>query len=397
MLVRARLIGAATLCAGALAFTGCAGAPGANGSGGASSVTAHDVGHVTPPARVSMSPSPDKRVRWSAHPTLLATHGTIASVRVVPRAGGSAVSGLLGQHGERWRVTSRLTPNTRYRATVRLLDAAGHPATRHLSFRTTPATNTLSMSATPGDGWTRGVGETLQVSFNRPVSARAALEKHMFVTDSSGKRVHGGWHWYSDTVAHFRPRHFWPANSTFTAHVDLQDVYVGHGVWGDRNHDWSWHTSNAHISYVNADTHRFRVTVNGRQIADWPTGMGQPGFETRDGVYRVLMKTHQTEMDSCSVGLGCTKSSPTYYDLQVKWDVRLTDSGTFVHAAPWDSQLGAANTSHGCIHLSTANATRFYEMSEPGDIVIVRGTGRAANPDDPGMMDWNIPWSQWAN
>src|SRR5699024_946302 len=109
------------------------------------------------------------------------------------------------------------------------------------------------------------------------------------------------------------------------------------------------------ISYVNAQTHRFRVTVNGKQIADWPTGLGQPEFQTRSGTYNVLMKTSLTQMTSCSVGLGCDSSSPNYYDLPVHWAVRLTNSGTFVHAAPWDSVMGSQNTSHGCIHLSTAN------------------------------------------
>ena len=225
---------------------------------------------------------------------------------------------------------------------------------------------------------------------------RAAVEKHMSVTTSRGNIV-GGWHWFSDQVAHFRPKHFWPGNTKVTVHVDLQDVYAGDRVWGDRDHDWSWHVGPSHISYVGANTHRFRVRVNGHQVADWPTGMGQPGFETRSGTYNVLMKTPLTEMTSCSIGLACKPGSPNYYDLKVHHDVRVTDSGTFVHAAPWDSELGAANTSHGCIHLSTANAKRFYAMSIPGDVVIVTGTNRPASTTDPGMADWAIPWSQWEN
>lgn len=322
-----------------------------------------------------------------------ASGGTIGTV--VLRGGGTTVQGHRTAHGRAWRSTGRLLPETRYRATVELASRTGGRRTTTLRVRTGRPARTLSMTATPGPGWTEGVGEPIAVTFNAPVPDKAAVQHSMHVTTDQGP-VRGAWHWFSATVAHYRPRHFWPADTTVHVHIDLHDVDAGHGLWGDRNHDWSWHTGARHVSYVDAARHTFTVTDGGRTIHTWPTGTGMPGFSTRDGIYTVLDKSPQVQMTSCSVGLSCSPGSPSYYDLTVHWDTRLTDTGTFIHAAPWDSQLGRANTSHGCIHLSDADAMAFYQLTRPGDVVIVRGTGRA--PDlttDPGMMDWNMSWARW--
>jgi lipoprotein-anchoring transpeptidase ErfK/SrfK len=321
-----------------------------------------------------------------------AVEGTIASVSL--RSSGHRVPGRLTPAARKWTSTGRLTPSTAYTASVRLLDGSGQPARKTFRFTTTKADKLLTMSATPGPGWTMGVGEPVVVTFNAPVAHPAAVERHMSVTTSRG-HLAGAWHWFSSSVVHFRPRHFWPADTTVHVHVDLRHIYAGEGRWGDRNHDWSWRVGASHVTYVSATRHTFRVTSDGTTIHRWPTGMGMPGFATRSGVYIVLDKSHNVQMKSCSVGLSCKPGTPTYYNLTVHWDTRITDSGTFVHAAPWDSQIGYANTSHGCIHLTTADAERFYSMSVPGDVVIVRGTSRPANLADRGMADWNMTWSQW--
>ena len=341
-----------------------------------------------------MSPAPGSKIPWTTHPVFEAFQARMTDVRLT--GGSGSVAGTLRAGDTRWRANSSLIPATHYQAVVQLQGTDGDLVTRRVAFETEPAARQLTIHAYPGPGQTYGVGETVKVSFNRPVTDRAAIERHMSVTTSRG-HITGGWHWFSDQVAHFRPKHFWPGDTRVTVHIDLEDVYAGHGVWGDRDHDWSWHVGQSHISYASATTHRFRVKVNGHQVANWPTGMGMPGFETRSGTYNVLMKTPVTEMTSCSIGVSCKPGSPNYYDLKVHHDVRVTDSGTFVHAAPWDSEMGAANTSHGCIHLSTAHAQRFYDMSVPGDVVIVTGTHRSASTTDPGMADWAIPWSQWQN
>lgn len=104
-------------------------------------------------------------------------------------------------------------------------------------------------------------------------------------------------------------------------------------------------------------------------------GFGKPGFRTPSGTFHVLGKDAVITMTSCSANITCNPRNPNYYVLTVHWAVRLTDSGLFVHAAPWDHAIGRADSSHGCIHLSTEDAHRFYDFSRVGDTVIVKNTG----------------------
>ena len=94
-------------------------------------------------------------------------------------------------------------------------------------------------------------------------------------------------------------------------------------------------------------------------------------------------------------------SNPNFYDLTVNWDVRLTYSGTFIHSAPWSVRSqGVDNVSHGCINLSPAHAQAYYNLVRYGDLVTVTGTNRGPQDliasGDPGMADWNLPFTTYA-
>ncbi|WP_162824134.1 L,D-transpeptidase [Peterkaempfera bronchialis] len=149
----------------------------------------------------------------------------------------------------------------------------------------------------------------------------------------------------------------------------------------DRSGSTEYATS--HVTTIDAATHQLRATVDGKTVAVFPVGFGQPRFRTPSGTYRVLGKDAVIEMTSCSARITCDPDSPDYYDLQVPWAVRLTSGGLFVHGAPWDHTIGSEDISHGCIHLSVADAEWFYNFSRPGDIVIVQGTGRSGGPVGP--------------
>ena len=73
--------------------------------------------------------------------------------------------------------------------------------------------------------------------------------------------------------------------------------------------------------------------------------------------------------------------------------MRLTNSGEFIHAAPWSvGSQGYANVSHGCTGMSTENAGWLYSISRRGDVVEYVGTDRPMEPDN-GYGDWNISWA----
>ena len=137
----------------------------------------------------------------------------------------------------------------------------------------------------------------------------------------------------------------------------------------------AWADSAGHVSTIDAATHRMTVTEHGRTVMTFTVGFGKPGFRTPPGVFHVLGKDTLITMTSCSAHITCDPRSPDYYVLPVRWAVRLTGSGVFVHAAPWDHAIGRVDSSHGCIHLSTADARRFYDFSRVGDTVIDKNTG----------------------
>ena len=56
---------------------------------------------------------------------------------------------------------------------------------------------------------------------------------------------------------------------------------------------------------------------------------------------------------------------------------------------------GSSNVSHGCVNLSVAAATWFFNYSHVGDVVSVVGSPRTASLSDHGTMDWGVPAAQW--
>jgi lipoprotein-anchoring transpeptidase ErfK/SrfK len=111
------------------------------------------------------------------------------------------------------------------------------------------------------------------------------------------------------------------------------------------------------------------------------------------GRHIVIGKQQKVIMDSRTNGIPLDHSEG--YLETVYWDVQISSTGEYVHAAPWSvKDQGRANVSHGCINLSDANAEWFYNFSQRGDIVEVTGTPRPPN-NDIAMVDWKIPYEEW--
>jgi hypothetical protein len=104
-------------------------------------------------------------------------------------------------------------------------------------------------------------------------------------------------------------------------------------------------------------------------------------------------------MTSCNADITCDEGNPEYYDVETEFAVRLTNSGTFVHSAPWsETAQGEDNVSHGCLNLNETNAKTYFELAQYGDVVEVVNSTRPADDlvqrGDPGMVDWNLSWDQ---
>ncbi|MFB7877083.1 L,D-transpeptidase [Nocardia sp. NPDC056064] len=222
------------------------------------------------------------------------------------------------------------------------------------------------------DGETVGVAQPIIITFQEPVEDRAAAEKAITVTSSTN--APGGFYWTSSKQVRWKPAEFWPANT---------DVNVVAG--GTTS---SFHIGDAVVSYVDDNTKMITVTVNGEVVKEMPTSLGKTGHETPNGTYIVGERLEKMTMDSSTYGVPVT--DPEGYKLEVEYATRLSNSGIFVHAAPWSvGQQGYSNASHGCLNVSTENAKWFLENSHRGDAVIVSNTQGGTLSAGDGLGDWN--------
>jgi lipoprotein-anchoring transpeptidase ErfK/SrfK len=360
-----------------------------------------EIGGSVPAANARPIPTPVIRIAHAKHGSIpwhgrlaVTVHrGTVQSVTV--SSAGKHVSGAM--HGtSAWRSAGpRLLPSTKYDATITVADEAGEltTVTRHLT--TTKAKSYLTGLMSPNEE-TVGVGEPVSIHFESavPQDKQAAVERHLIVTTTP--RVKGAWHWFDDEDLHWRPASYWKPGTKVTTTMDTSKLYLGNGMWGQPGtHVTHFTVGDALISKVSVPHHVMRVYDNGRLVRTMPVSAGSPQYPTMGGTHVTLSKSPSVIMDSATVGI--PKGSPGYYYETVYWDVRISDSGAYVHAAPWSvADQGNTNVSHGCINVSPANAVWFYHFShDAGDIVTIDNPVRGPSPTDPGTEDWNMSWHQW--
>jgi lipoprotein-anchoring transpeptidase ErfK/SrfK len=337
---------------------------------------------------------------FDAPSTVSASGGRLTAVSVTRHGKPGTLRGTVDAAGTEWASKGLPVEGATYdvKATVSDVVGTSHQLTASFTVAKRTGGSTVSYSVTPDDGWAVGVYAPLVLRFSSKITDRAAVERALTV--ESSKPVVGAWSWINSQEVHFRPKVSWPTHTTIRLVAALKNVRVGPNKWGSRSETITVETGSSHVAKVDGKKHTFTVYVNGKVWAKWPTSLGRPEFVTRTGSYIVLEKKPMIEMTSCSVHIACDPKDPNFYDLKVMQDVRLTWSGTFVHAAPWSvSHQGVANVSHGCINLSTSRATTFYNLVTYGDLVIVRNTNRGPqdliDKGDPGMTDWNTPFSVW--
>jgi len=343
------------------------------------------------PVRLTVSPrNGAAKVALDARARVVADGGRLRRVRVTGAAG-QRLDGRLAEDGRTWESTGPLAPATRYRVVADAVDDAGAPTRRQTAFTTLRPRAELRASIMPLDGETVGVGLPIGVWFNQPVADRAAVERRLEVTSS--KPVTGAWHWFADDEVHYRPRDYWPSGSRVTLRTRLAGTDAGHGVWGVADRTIRFRIGERRVSVVDVRTHRMKVVSGRRTLRVLPVSTGRERYPTTNGVHFVISKTKDELMDSSTVGI--PRNSPGGYYEHVFWSVRISNSGEFVHAAPWSTgSQGRANVSHGCVNLSTANAAWYYGVTRRGDVVEVRGSPKRPG-SSLGVADWNMSWRAW--
>src|SRR6202044_388324 len=81
-----------------------------------------------------------------------------------------------------------------------------------------------------GAGATYGVGMPIMLTFDHPITNKAAVERALTLTTS--KPVIGAWYWDGSEQLDFRPRDYWPAGTTISLTSHLDGVEGAPGVYG---------------------------------------------------------------------------------------------------------------------------------------------------------------------
>lgn len=372
------------MCAALVALSAC------TADGVKDAVTPED-----PKDPIALTANVDQRatdVRVSTIVTVKAEHGSITSAVLKSDDGESTVKGRVA--GDSWLASQRLEPGTAYTLQVKGTGDDGKAGRIIRHFTTQPLTLAQQTypSVAPLKGETVGVGMPVIVTFDVPVKNRALYERNMSV--QSRPAVEGSWTWFSDREAHFRPRKYWPAHAKVRVNLRLNGLPAGAGIYGQQDQLVDFKVGSKRVSIVDVAKHRLTYTVDGKVEKRIPVSTGDSGHRTRQGTKVIMEKFSSIDMDAATTGVD--SEDPGYYNIEnVRWAMRVTNSGEFLHAAPWSvGSQGRANVSHGCTGMSTANANWLYHRSRRGDVVQFVNSPRPLE-DRNGWTDWNVDWSTW--
>ncbi|MDQ2726331.1 MAG: Ig-like domain-containing protein [Actinomycetota bacterium] len=328
--------------------------------------------------------------------TPVAVHTAKGKLTFVSLTTGSdaPLPGSLSGDGQSWQVTQGLAGSTSYQLAVQVTGSSGVHATATETFATMAVPTTMHATVTPGDGSTVGVGSPIVVMFNRPVPTanQATVLTHLSIAES--QPVPGGWHWFSDRELHLRPQAFWPTGEQITVTTNLDGWDAGNNNWGSGQSTTHVRVGDSHVAVADLSAETMTVTDNGQTIATYAISAGSSRYPTQDGIHIAMDKEPVVHMVSSTVGI--PSKGPGGYDEYVYNDVHISDSGEYVHDAPWSQgSQGRSNVSHGCVNLGPNDSKAFYNFSQAGDVIEVVGGTRPPATGDHGVMDWTLDSSQW--
>ncbi|MBK8468857.1 MAG: L,D-transpeptidase family protein [Actinomycetales bacterium] len=350
---------------------------------------------MAPPVVLTPNVSSTTAVPVDTSVTVTASAGVVTDVSLTykdAKAGAVTVGGDISTDGTKWTAHSLLEPGTTYTIAARGRSSAGVEAESTTTFKTDALTAKQQISASViGNGMTVGVAMPVVVMFSSPVTDQAAFERALSVTATPAQE--GAWSWFSSREAHWRPAKYWEPGTKVSVKAAINGVAAGKGTFGKDNVTGGFTVGSSLVMQADLASHKMTVMSGDTVLKVIPITGGKKGYESRSGT-KVIVSKHETyKMDAAT--LGVKPGDPEYYSLTVKYAMRETWSGEFVHAAPWSVRSqGSANVSHGCIGMSTANASWLFKQAKVGDPIVVSGTPRSLERGN-GYTDWNISFEEF--
>ncbi|MFH8473379.1 Ig-like domain-containing protein [Streptomyces sp. NPDC018000] len=317
--------------------------------------------------------------------------GKLKTVKVSPTEG-KALTGRISADGRTWTSDRVASPGMTY--SVEAKDTEGGSDTA--DFTTAGVSKVNKLTLAPGKNTTVGIAQPLSIVFDSPVKDRAAVEKALKVSTSNN--TEGSWGWLQDYSGKdrvdWRPKEYWKSGTKVTLEADLNGIDSGpSGGWFVRDYRTTFTIGAEQVVKVDLDRHRLALKRDGKAVMDVPMSAGTPGGEKASwrGTAVLMAKEGTINMRSETVGLGDA------YDKMVDSSMRLTWSGMYAHAAPWNAAyFGVANHSSGCVGMSDANAAALYQQVRVGDPFEITGAdAKGTVAEGNGYGAWNVTWSDW--
>ncbi|MCH7232473.1 Ig-like domain-containing protein [Glycomyces sp. L485] len=309
-------------------------------------------------------------------------------------AAGNAVEGDMHPDGTTWVPAAPLEWEGTYTAAVTAEDDAGIPVTVESTFTTiaSPGDRVTIENYLPGYDQTVGQAAVLafrfKAGFEVPEDQRESVERRLFVTSEPAQE--GSWHWITGRALEYRPKEYWQPNTTISVRLALGGLPLGNGRYGEFDQETSF-SIDSETRMLEADdaTKQMRAYQDGSIVQTIPISLGADEIDGHDA------RSYQGQMIIMSREEESKFVSDLYdYETDVKWAMRLTFSGQYVHGAPWaESRLGKSNGSHGCINVSDDMGEWLFNFVRWGDPVLVKNTGRSL-PQGDGFTTWDLDWEQ---
>jgi lipoprotein-anchoring transpeptidase ErfK/SrfK len=299
------------------------------------------------------------------------------------------VSGKINKDHTKWIANGRLEPSASYKLVSIGKNTVNLSKTDTTTFRTQklPLNRQTYPQIYPLKGSHVGVGMPVVLTFDVPVKNKREFEKNLHVKSSPAQV--GSWHWYSSTEVRYRPKKYWKPGTKVSVTADINSLNAGHGIYGQNSTSTHFTVGRSMITKINLSSHVAKVYRNGKHVRTIYISAGKPGWQTRSGVKLIMDKLYVTKMTNAMIG------AREHYSLKVKYAMRITSSGEFLHAAPWNAgYFGRVNHSHGCVGMSTGNAAWLFSRVMIGDPVVTSGSGRGMEPGN-GYGDWNLSYATY--
>jgi lipoprotein-anchoring transpeptidase ErfK/SrfK len=299
------------------------------------------------------------------------------------------VAGKISKDRTSWTASDRLEPGAAYKLISLGKNWVNQPKTNTSTFRTQELTLDKQTYPTiyPLKGSHVGIGMPVVLTFDVPVKNKREFEKNLHVKSSPTQQ--GTWHWYSSREVRYRPKKFWKPGTKVSVTADINGLYAGNGIYGQNSAKTHFRVGRSQVTKINLSSDVARVYRNGKFARRIYVSGGKPGWQTRSGTKLIMDKLYVTKMTNTMIG------AREHYSLRVKYAMRITSSGEFLHAAPWNAgYFGRSNASHGCVGMSTGDAAWLFNRTLIGDPVITTGSSRGTEYGN-GYSDWNMSYAKY--